>query len=152
MPHDHKSTVTTVRNKLSSHIDKELHPSKAQELDQHEFGRWLHICLHLVLDLTKLNVYSWSCKSPSDEYVTFMFNEPFILTIKPEGERGAELAALNISKSSPKNALPESVGRLIELSKWMFRENQARISSLKADGKEPWNTFSSNLNVHKKSF
>lgn len=154
LPHNHKSTVTSVRNMLSSHIDKKLHPSKAQELgtsiNQHEFGRWLHICLHLILDLTKLKVYSWACKSPSEGYITFMYNEPYIATFKLEDGHITELVALNISKSSPRNAIPESVGRLVELSKWMFKENQARIASLKEDSREIWNTFSSNLHVHKK--
>ena len=156
LPHDNKSMVTRIRNKLSSHVDKKLHPTKAQELgsgiDQHEFGRWLHICLHVILDLTKLNVYSWSCKPPTDEHLTFMFNEPYIVTMKPDGEHGAELAALNISKSSPKNAIPESVEKLIVLSQWMFKKGQGRIASLKEDSKETWNTFSPNINVHKKSF
>lgn len=156
LPHDHKSTISTIRNKLSSHIDKQLQPPEAQELassiDQHEFGRWLHICLHLILDLTKLDIYSWSCKSPSEEYVTLMTNEPFIVTIKLNGENGAELAALNISKSSPKNSIPKSVDRLLSLSQWMFRKDQPRISSLYEDSQDKWNTFSENLHVHKNSF
>lgn len=156
LPHDNKSTITTVRNKLSSHIDKKLHPSQAQELgseiSQHEFGRWLHICLHMILDLTKLNIYSWACKPPSDEYLTFMHNEPYIVTMKTDGERITQLAGLNISNSSPRNAIPESVDKLIVLSQWMFRKDQARISSLKEDSKKIWNTFSRNLAAHKKSF
>lgn len=32
LPHDHKSLVTKIRNNLSSHIDKKLHPSGAQQL------------------------------------------------------------------------------------------------------------------------
>ncbi len=95
LPHDHKSAVSTFRNKLSSHIDKNIHPREAQKLagtlDQHEFGKYLHICLHLTLDLLKLDIYAWSCRSPSEEYLTFMTNEPYIVTIKPEGENGAEL-------------------------------------------------------------
>jgi len=81
-----------------------------------------------------------------------MSNEPFIVTIKPEGENGAELAALNISKESPKNAIPESADRLVVLSQWMFKKGQARIASLKEDSKESWNTFSPNSGVYKKSF
>jgi len=155
LPHNHQSTVTTLRNKLSSHIDKKLHPAQAQELgveiNQHEFGRWLHICLNLVMDLTKLNIYSWFCNPPSEEYVTFMHNEPFIVTMKVDGERPIALAALNIATSSPKNAIPQMVSRLVTSSQWMFSRNQPRIISLKEDEKVRWNTFSSNLNFHKKS-
>lgn len=156
LPHDNKSTVSTFRNKLSSHIDKKIHPREAQKLaaslSQHEFGKYLHICLHLILDLLKLDIYAWSCRSPSDECVTFMTNEPYIVTFKPEGENGAELAGLRVSKKSPKTSISDVVGRLVALSQWMFKGDQPRISSLKEDSKEKWNTFSSNLGMYKKSF
>ncbi|WP_039913004.1 hypothetical protein [Cellvibrio mixtus] len=75
LPHDHKSNITTARNKLSAHVDKNIFPLEAQKIGgvitSSEFGRWLHICLHLILDLTKLDIYQWSCKSPGKEYVDF---------------------------------------------------------------------------------
>lgn len=156
LPHDRKSTVSTFRNKLSSHIDKKIHPREAQNLanslDQHEFGKYLHICLHLTLDLMKLDIYAWSCRSPSEEYVTFMTNEPYIVTIKPQGKYGAELAGLRVSKKSPKTSISDVIGKLVALSQWMFKGDQPRISSLKEDSKENWNTFSPNLGMYKKSF
>lgn len=149
LPHDHKAPLSIVRNKLSSHIDKGLQPSAAQELGglivPSEFGRWLHICLHLILDLTKLDIYWWSCKPPSDEYVRFMSNEPFIVTFRVESGRVVELAALHIAKRSPRHDIPEVVDRLITNSVWMFKPGQARIGSLKEDKCENWNTFLGNL-------
>jgi hypothetical protein len=149
LPHDHKAPLSIVRNKLSSHIDKGLQPSAAQELGglivPSEFGRWLHICLHLILDLTKLDIYWWSCEPPSDEYVRFMSIEPFIVTFRVESRRVVELAALHIAKRSPRNDIPAVVDRLITNSVWMFKPGQARIGSLKEDKRENWNTFLGNL-------
>lgn len=152
LPHDHKAPLSMIRNKLSSHIDKGLRLSAAQELGSlivpSEFGRWLHICLHLILDLTKLDIYWWSCKSLSDEYIRFMSNEPFIVTLRVEGEKLVELAALHIAKRSPRNDIPEVVDRLITHSVWMFKPGQPRISSLKEDKRENWNTFLGNLTLN----
>lgn len=156
LPHDHKAVVSTLRNKLSAHIDKKIHPSEAQKIGNvitaHEFGRWLHICLHLVLDFTKLDIYTWSCKAPSDEYVCFMTNEPYIVTIKLEGKKGAELSALNIANGSPRNAIPEVITGLIAHSQWMFKKGQPRISNLKKDSKVNWNTFKDYSHIHEKKF
>ncbi|WP_114192106.1 hypothetical protein [Edaphovirga cremea] len=152
LPHDHKADISTVRNKLSAHIDKNMHPSEAQKISSiitsNEFGRWLHICLHLVLDLTKLDIYHWSCKPPSDEYICFMQNEPFIVTIKVEGEGAPALVAINIANSSPRNVIPEIVQRLVSHSQWMFKKNQPRISSLKEDSLDDWNTFKKYSYIH----
>lgn len=56
LPHDHKADISTIRNKLSAHIDKKMHPSEAQKISSvitsNEFGRWL-------------DIYHWSCKPPS---------------------------------------------------------------------------------------
>lgn len=145
IPHDHKANITMVRNKLSAHIDKKLSPSEAQKISsvitQSQFGRWLHICLHLVLDLTKLDIYHWSCKSPNEEYVCFMTNEPFIVTMKVIGENSPALAAVNIANGSPRNAIPEVVQSLVTNSQWMFKKDQPRILSLKEDSRDNWNTF-----------
>ncbi|EDE2548648.1 hypothetical protein GBG34_22500, partial [Salmonella enterica] len=125
LPHDHKADISTARNKVSAHIDKKMNPFKAQAIigliPSNEFGRCLHICLHLVLDLTKLNIYHWSCKAPSHDYVRFMTNEPFILTVKVDGEKMLELAALHIANNSPKNDIPEIVQNLVTHSQWMFK-------------------------------
>lgn len=156
LPHDHKAAISTVRNKLSAHIDRKLHPAEAQiigsAITSSEFGRWLHICLHLVLDLTKLDIYHWSCKSPGDEYMCFMHFEPYIVTMKIQGENSPVLAALNVANSSPRNVIPEVIGSLVEHSQWMFKKDQPRIRSLKEDNRENWNTFKEHSHIHEPSF
>lgn len=151
LPHDHKAPLSMVRNKLSSHIDRSIHPGEAKDLgrviDSSEFGRWLHICLHLCLDLTKLDIYCWTCEAPSDELVRVMSNEPYLVTFRVEGNKVSELVGLHIVKKSPRNDIPDVIERLIESSVWMFKPRQPRIKSLKEDTKENWNTFLGNLTL-----
>jgi hypothetical protein len=151
LPHDHKAPLSIVRNKLSSHIDRSIHPGEARDLgrvvDQSEFGRWLHICLHLCLDLTKLDIYYWTCEAPSDEFVRVMSNEPYLVTFRVEGNRISELVGVHVVKQSPRNDIPELVERLVKSSEWMFKPGQPRIGSLKEDTKENWNTFLGNLTL-----
>ena len=153
LPHDHKAVLTVVRNKLSAHIDKQIHPLDAQKMTQDftpdEFGRWLHICLHIILDLTKLDIYEWSCKSPSDKYVRFTTNEPYIVTFLPDGPNGAELAGLNISSSSPKNEAGNLVEAMLKHSKWIFKKKKQPITCLKSTLGTNWNTFKEYCNIHK---
>ena len=145
LPHDHKAPISVLRNKLSSHIDKNLNSDEAKEIaniiDPSGFGGWLHICLHLVLDLTKLNIYWWTCDSLVEGYVRFMAYEPFIVTLKTEGNELNEIAGLHIVKGSPKSSIPIIVESLIKHSAWMFKPGQLRIGALKEDTKENWNTF-----------
>jgi hypothetical protein len=78
-----------------------------------------------------------------------MTNEPFILTFKTEQGGVNRLAGVHIAKNSPRNAIPEIVDSLLNHSKWMFKKGQPRIAGLCEDKRENWNTFLSNLQVHK---
>jgi hypothetical protein len=153
LPHDNKAPVSVLRNKLSSHVDKKLHPYEARAIadiiSPSEFGRWLHICIHLVLDLTKLDIYTWTCDSPASGYVRFMTNEPFIVTFKTQGNELSALVGLHIAKSSPRNCIPTIVDSIIKHSEWMFKPNQPHITSLKEDSRENWNTFLGNFSLEK---
>jgi hypothetical protein len=154
LPHDHKASISVVRNKLSSHIDKNLYPSEAKKvaniINSSEFGRWLHICLHLMLDLTKLNIYWWGCDSHIEGYIRIMQFEPFIVTFKVNGDKLENFAGLHIAKESPKNCIPIVINSLITHSSWMFKEGQPRIGHLKEDKKENWNTFLGNFVLSEK--
>jgi len=147
LPHDNKAPLSILRNKLSAHIDKKNHPTESREIGKiiipSEFGRWLHICLHLILDLTKLDIYWWSCKT-IDGYVRFMHKEPWLVTLKTDGNQISELAGIHIAKGSPKNSIPIVVESLVKNSQWMFKPGQPRIGNLKEDTKENWNTFLGN--------
>lgn len=151
LPHDHKSPLSLVRNKLSAHVDKKIHPTEAREIANiitpSGFGRWLHICLHLVLDLTKLDIYYWGCNSSIDGHVQVMTNEPYLVTYKVDGNEIREIAGVHIAKNSPKSSIQNVVNSLVKNSQWMFKPGQPRIGSLKEDTKENWNTFLSNYTL-----
>ncbi len=133
LPHDHKSVITNVRNKLSAHIDKSLHPYNAQEIAEkfsvEEFGRWLDMTIHLAIELTNLNIYSWSCKAPSEEYIRFMTNEPYIVTLKVKEGEPTQLVGLNISNSSPKNEMPEAISSLLKNTRKVLKHGKLPPSS-----------------------
>lgn len=65
IPFDHKGDLSVIRNRLGGHVDRELAPWTAREILSREamsnFGKWLHICLHALLDLLKLDVYCGAC-------------------------------------------------------------------------------------------
>jgi len=86
VPFQWGADLSTYRNKLVAHFDDAFWPKDATELlnaiPTNQIGQWLHICLHVLLDITKLKVFAWSCSSPHPGYVRFMHNEPFIVTIK----------------------------------------------------------------------
>ena len=153
LPHDNTAPVSVLRNKLSSHVDKRLLPNEARAIagimSPSEFGRWLHICLHLVLDLTKLDIYAWTCDSPASGYVRFMTNEPFIVTFKTEGNELRTIVGMHIAKSSPRNCIPSIVDSIIKHSGWLFKSGQPRIISLKEDSRENWNTFLGDFSLGK---
>lgn len=156
LPHDRKSVFSGVRNKLSAHVDKKLHPYSAQKLSQNlssdEFGRWLSICIHLLLDLTKLDIYTWSCKAPLDKYLRFMTDEPFVVTIWPDSPKGCQLVAMNVAKTSPRDEVSELVELLIKHSKWLFsRSGHPPFKGLVPTPDEHWNTFKDTHEIHKVS-
>lgn len=145
LPHDHKSIISGVRNKLSAHIDKKMHPTTAQELMSQftpdEFGYWLNVSLHVFLDLTKLSIYTWSCKSPSSDYFRFMTNEPFIITMHDDGSDVPKFVSINIASESPRSEASDLVKQIIHHSMWIFEKSQQPIVGLKEDKGNHWNTF-----------
>lgn len=55
-----------LRNKVSGHYDKNMTPSEMRDLikavTSSEVGEWISICLGVLCDLIKLDVYRWSTK------------------------------------------------------------------------------------------
>lgn len=147
VPFDFNTDLSKVRNKLVAHFDEKFWPSEANKLlnavPTHKIGRWLHICLHALLDLSKLDIYAWTCPSGIDGYARFMTNEPFILTIgiNEETQKIESLAGIDIAHESPKNTVQEVIVVAIEYSQWMFKKGQSRIGNLFEDHSGDWNTF-----------
>ena len=155
VPFQWNSELSSYRNKLVAHFDEKFWPLEATELlnsiATHKIGNWLHVCLHVLLDLTKLDIYSWSCNSDHENYIRLMHNEPFITTMEVDNETGSikALVGVDIANESPRNTVAEIVGIAIELSQWMFKRNQQRIKGLKEDSRDKWNTFSRDNKMYK---
>lgn len=144
VPIDHKSDLSVLRNRMGGHIDRDLSPWAAREILSRQvlssFGQWLHVCIHALLDLMKLDVYSWSVRGPADGYIRLMTNEPFLLTIQVDGEQ-KRIAAFHLAKRSPREVVVDAVDKVIKNSQWMFQAGEPRIGFLKVDRKNKWNTF-----------
>ena len=155
VPFQWNTELSSFRNKLAAHFDDNFWPAEATKLfnsvPTHKIGNWLHVCLHVLLDLTKLDIYSWSCDSGHENYIRLMSNDPFIVTIEIDSNTKSikAMAGLDIAKESPRNTVAEAVGYAIELSQWMFKKGQPRIGGLKEDSKEEWNTFSQSNEIYK---
>jgi hypothetical protein len=144
VPSENKEKLATIRNKLGAHIDKEMWPWNSEKLfkndDIHEIGKWLHICIHAIVDLIKLEYYSWSLNSGRPNYTRIMSNEPCILTFHVHGEE-KDLAAIHISKRSPKQTIIFVIESVLKNSDWLFKPEQRRILQLVSDSGKNWNTF-----------
>jgi len=149
VPIDHKGDLSLIRNRMGGHIDRELSPEGARDILSRQalshFGRWLHVCIHALLDLMKLNVFAWSVHSESDDVVRFMNCEPFLVTFRTGGGQIQEIHAVHLSKRSPRMAVVDLIEVVIEHSQWMFRRGERRIRSLKIDKDTNWNTFRGSL-------
>lgn len=147
IPFNRNESLSEFRNKLVAHLDDTFWPSDASELlnsiPTHKIGAWLHICIHVVVDLTKLDIYTWSCESDHEGHIRLMTNEPFIVTMKVNDETSEieTLDGVDIANESPRETVQKVVTESIELSQWMFKKGQSRIRNLKEDSKENWNTF-----------
>ena len=145
IPINHKGDLSIFRDQLGGHIDAKLSPWSAQEILSREaissFGKWLHICIHALLDLMKLDVYSWSVHTETTGQIRLMTNEPFLLTLEID-EEIKQIVALHLSKRSPRQAIIDVIDRVIKESQWMFKPGERRIGTLKVDEPNGWNTFS----------
>lgn len=146
VPISHKGDLSILRNKLGGHIDSNLSPWSAQEILSRKaisnFGQWLHICIHALLDLLKLDVYYWSVHAHKPQQIRLMTNEPFLLTFEYDGEE-KHIVAFHLSKRSPRQTVVDVIESVIKGSQWMFGMGDPRIRGLKYDEMNAWNTFSS---------
>lgn len=151
-PISHGGDLSIFRNQLGGHIDAKLSPWSAEKILRREaisnFGKWLHICIHTVLGLMKLDIYSWSVRAEKVGQIRLMTNEPFLLTLEVDDEI-RRVVALHISKQSPRQAIVEVIENVLKESQWMFKQGQPRIGSTVVDESDAWNTFSGSRSAWK---
>lgn len=150
VPISHKGELSVLRNQLGGHIDAKLSPWSAQEILSRKaissFGQWLHICIHALLDLLKLDVYAWGVHATHPKHIRLMTNEPFLITFEDDGET-KHIVALHLSMRSPRHVLVDIIDSIIKGSQWMFNGTEPRIRGLKIDDSNPWNSFSGSRSI-----
>lgn len=150
VPISHKGELSVFRNQLGGHIDAKLSPWSAQEILSRKaitnFGQWLHICIHALLDLLKLDVYAWGVHATNPKHIRLMTNEPFLITFEDDGKT-KRIVALHLSKRSPRQVLVDIIDSIIKGSQWMFNETEPRIRGLKVDDSNAWNSFTGSRSI-----
>lgn len=141
VPIERKMLLSTLRNKVSAHVDQSLSPSQARELLSqarfHEVGLWLHASVGVMLDLTKLPIYGWICDSNRKDVVRLMTNEPFLLTITIEEGQLGDLVGLHIVQDAPVARIVKVMEEALAGSRWMFGSTDMRLGNF-VEHKDPW--------------
>jgi hypothetical protein len=150
VPIEPKGDLSILRDRLGGHIDAKLSPWSAEEILSREavssFGKWLHVCIHALLDLLKLDVYSWNVHAEAPSTIRLMTNEPFLITFEVD-EDVKNIVALHLSKQSPRQAIVQVIDRVVKESQWMFKAGEPRTRGLKTDQQDAWNTFSGSRSI-----
>jgi hypothetical protein len=136
--------LSTARNKISAHIDRDLSSDEMRTLQSQaepaQIGLWLHTCVAVIADLIKVPVFFWSCDSGREDAVRILFNEPFVITLglAPDGKVNRLLGADFIPKP-PRYDVVKLLMRVVGSSKWMFGPKDTRITEFTEDKPEsPW--------------
>lgn len=131
VPLERKKLLSTLRNKVSAHVDRSLFPSQARDLFSkahlYEVGLWVHVSIAVLLDLSKLPMYAWMCDCEEGGLVRLMTNEPFLLTITCEDQKLKNLVALHIVQDPPTRQTWKLMQKVVNSSRWMFGESHMRI-------------------------
>lgn len=130
--------LSTTRNKISAHIDRELSAEEMQSLlsqaDPSQIGLWLHTCVAVLSDFIKLPVYFWACEPDGEGTMRVLFREPFVVTLGLDSMgKVNRLLDVHMLLSPPRHDVFELLVRVVKDSKWMFRPNASRITSFVED-------------------
>lgn len=136
--------LSTTRNKISAHIDKDLSSEEMRELlaqaEPAQVGFWLHACVSVFSDLIKLPVFFWSCDAEHKDAVRILFSEPFVVTlgIDPNGKVNS-LLNIHLITQPPRYDIFRLLMKVVSNSKWMFGPSDQRITRFVEDGPgTPW--------------
>lgn len=143
VPLERKKLLSTLRNKISAHVDKSLFPAQARDLFSkahlHEVGLWLHASIAVLLDLSKLPIYGWMCDCDKKDTVRLMTNEPFLLTIAVKDGKLGDLVGLHIVQDAPMKRTVKLMEEVIDASRWMFDRSHMRVGGLvEHEEYRPW--------------
>ena len=130
--------LSTIRDKISAHIDKDLTLEQMHHLLNHakpaQVGLWVHTCISVLSDFIKLPVYFWSCHPNGNGCVRIMFREPFVVTLELDSDDNAtRLIDVHMIPSPPRYELFLLFQKIVRRSEWMFSSSDARITSFSED-------------------
>jgi hypothetical protein len=133
--------LSTTRDKISAHIDRELSAQEMQMLlsraDPSQIGLWLHACVAVLSDFIKLPVYFWSCEPDGVGTIRILFKEPFVVTLGLDSTGKAnQILDVHLILSPPRYDVFVLMMRIVKKSKWMFRAKSHRITSFVPDDPE----------------
>jgi hypothetical protein len=136
--------LSTIRDKISAHVDKELTLEQMHHLLDHaqpsQVGLWVHTCISVLSDFIKLPVYFWACHPNGNGSVRIMFKEPFVVTLELDSKRNVtRLLDVQMMPAPPRYELMILFKKIVKRSKWMFSLSDARIINFSEDqDDEPW--------------
>ena len=148
------SNLSLLRNKLSAHIDKDIYPFEMGNIliqnDTSTLGKYIHICLHVLIDLLEINVFSWTCELEGYSTFNIMTNEPFLVCLARNNDKIEYINCIYIVNNSPKETIVKILDEIVSKSQWMFDENDMRIRSIYRDERGNKEKFLSNIYRYKK--
>lgn len=148
------SDLSLLRNKLSAHIDKDIYPFEANKILQQNdvalIGKYIHICLHVLVDLLEVNVFAWTCEFEDHPTFNIMINEPILVCLAQNDNEERYINCIHIVNNSPRETVVKNIEDIVLKSQWMFDENDIRIDSLYKDKNGNSERFVSNIHRYKK--
>jgi len=140
--------LSTTRNKISAHIDRDLSADEMQILlsqaDPSRIGLWLHTCVAVLADFIKLPVYFWSCEPDGEGTVRILFKEPFVVTLSVDSSgKPNRIVDVHMIPKPPRSELSKLLRRVVKNSQWMFGVNSPRILNFVEDS--PSDTWAKSL-------
>lgn len=130
VPFRSKGKLAILRNKVSAaHYDKAMSPSDMRELIKNvtssEVGDWINICIGVLSDLLKLDVYRWSVEAP-EENTAVIFCETDIpimsvVDVNIQEKRITGLRGMYLT-TSPRLIIFETIKELVRMSDSLFED------------------------------
>jgi hypothetical protein len=129
VPFDRKGKLGNLRNKIGAHLDQSTLPDElrkiAESADTTEIGEWIHLCLSVMCDLLKLDVYTWSASTGKEDQFILMSQEPLMAVLRTKDNHVVGLDGVLMMKRSPRNDVLERVSKLCETSQPLFTRDSA---------------------------
>jgi hypothetical protein len=125
------SALRDIRDQYAAHVDKGLLPQPARVLlsraKANAYGRWLHICIEVFLELLDFDLYSWRTADAPDGHFRAMNREPWILTFTTKEEGESVLVGIDVAAACPRQAAADLCKDVVAASQFLFSECDPRL-------------------------